>query len=75
MKNYLFFEIEATSNEVSIKVDTIFGAEDNNQSGFVISDNDYVESKFDSSIYFRYIDKLWGHVTRQYAKTVTTNLV
>jgi len=51
MKNYLFFEIEATSNEVSIKVDTIFGAEDNNQSGFAISDNDYVPTKGDK-LYF-----------------------
>jgi hypothetical protein len=51
MKNYLFFEIEATSNEVSIKVDTIFGAEDNSQSGFVISDNDYVPTKGDK-LYF-----------------------
>ena len=51
MKNYLFFQIEATSNEVSMKVDTIFGAEDNNQSGFVISDNDYVPTKGDKLYY------------------------
>ena len=51
MKNYLFFEIEATSNEVSIKVDTIFGAEDNNQSGFTISNDNYVPTKGDK-LYF-----------------------
>jgi hypothetical protein len=51
MKNYLFFDIEATSNEVSIKVDTIFGAEDNNESSFTISDDEYVPTKGDK-LYF-----------------------
>lgn len=51
MKNYLFFEIEANSNEVSIKVDTIFGAESGGQSNFTISDDDYVPTKGDK-LYF-----------------------
>jgi hypothetical protein len=51
MKNYLFFEIEATSLEVSIKVDTIFGAESGGQTDFTISDDDYVPTKGDK-LYF-----------------------
>ena len=51
MKNYLFFEIEATNNEVSIKVDTIFGDEANSETGFTISDDDYVPTKGDK-LYF-----------------------
>lgn len=51
MKNYLFFDIEATSQEVSIKVDTIFGAEGNSQTGLIISDDDYVPTKGDK-LYF-----------------------
>jgi hypothetical protein len=51
MKNYLFFEIEATALEVSIKVDTIFGTESGGQSNFTISDDDYVPTKGDK-LYF-----------------------
>jgi len=51
MKNYLFFEIEANASEVIIKVDTTFGTEDNNQSGFVISNDNYVPTKGDK-LYF-----------------------
>ena len=51
MKNYLFFEIEATASEVIMKVDTTFGTEDNNQSGFTISNDNYVPTKGDK-LYF-----------------------
>jgi|LakMenEpi03Aug12_release.lakeMendotaPanAssembly.Ray.scaffolds.fasta_scaffold200035_2 hypothetical protein len=51
MKNYLFFEIEANASEVIIKVDTTFGTEDNNQSGFTISNDNYVPTKGDK-LYF-----------------------
>ena len=51
MKNYLFFEIEATASEVIMKVDTTFGTEDNNQSGFTISNDNYVPAKGDK-LYF-----------------------
>jgi hypothetical protein len=51
MKNYLFFEIEANASEVIMKVDTTFGTEDNNQSGFTISNDNYVPTKGDK-LYF-----------------------
>jgi hypothetical protein len=51
MKNYLFFKIEANASEVIMKVDTTFGTEDNNQSGFVISNDNYVPTKGDK-LYF-----------------------
>jgi hypothetical protein len=51
MKNYLFFEIEANTSEVSIKVDTIFGDEANSKTNFTISDDDYVPTKGDK-LYF-----------------------
>ena len=51
MTNYLFFEIEATNSEVSIKVDSVFGGENNSQNNFVISDDDYIPTKGDK-LYF-----------------------
>jgi hypothetical protein len=51
MKNYLFFEIEANASEVIMKVDTTFGTEDNDQSGFTISNDNYVPTKGDK-LYF-----------------------
>ena len=51
MKNYLFFEIEATASEDMMKVDTTFGTEDNDQSGFTISNDNYVPTKGDK-LYF-----------------------
>jgi hypothetical protein len=51
MKNYLFFDIEATSSEVSMIINTIFGSEQDSKNDFVISDNDYVPTKGDK-LYF-----------------------
>ena len=51
MKNYLFFEIEANSSEVSMSINTILGSEKDNKHDFTISDDEYIPAKGDK-LYF-----------------------